>query len=206
MTIFVVGGSGLIGRKVVDRLRLKGHEVVAASPSTGVNALTGEGPAEALAGARTVVDVSNAPDFSDQAVLAFFQQSGRNLIGAAREAGIGHLVALSVVGTQRLAENGYFRGKQAQEELIRKSGLPYTIVQATQFFEFLPAIARGSASDGAIRLPDAPLQPIAADDVAQAVAESALAAPRGGTLEVAGPSGSAWRRSWAGTPRRGARC
>lgn len=187
MKIVVMGGSGLIGRKVVERLRVKGHEVVAASPSTGVNALTGEGLAEALAGAQTVVDVTNAPDFSDEAVLAFFRTSGRNLVGASRQAGIGHLVALSVVGTHRLAASGYFLGKQAQEELIRQSGLPYTIVQATQFFEFLPAIAQGGASDGAIRLPDAPLQPIAADDVAQALAEAALAKPHDGTREIAGP-------------------
>lgn len=187
MKIVVIGGTGLIGRRVVERLRAAGHGAVAASPSSGVNTVTGEGLTDALAGAQVLVDVSNAPDFSDEAVLAFFQESARNLVGAAQTAGIGHLVALSVVGTQRLAASAYFRGKAAQEELIRRSGLPYTIVQATQFFEFLPAIAQGGVTDGAIRLPDAPLQPIAADDVAQAIAETALAPPSNGTREIAGP-------------------
>lgn len=187
MKIVVIGGSGLIGSKVVSRLRAAAHEVVAASPSTGVNALTGEGLSEALAGAQVVVDLTNSPSFEPQAVLDFFRTSGRNLAAAERAAGVGHHVALSIVGTERTPDNGYFRAKVAQEETIKGTGVPYTIVRATQFMEFLGAIADASLSDGVVRLPTGQFQPIAAEDVAAFVAEAALAAPRNGTFDVAGP-------------------
>jgi uncharacterized protein YbjT (DUF2867 family) len=187
MKIVVIGGSGLIGRKLVEDLRGRGHEVRAASPSSGVNTLTGEGLAEALAGEQVVVDVANSPSFEDRAVLEFFETSGRNLLAAEAAAGVGHHLALSVVGTDRLLASGYFRAKMAQENLIKASGIPYTIVRATQFSEFVGAIVE-SASDGStIRLPGALLQPIASDDVAAALADFAVAEPLNGTVDLAGP-------------------
>ncbi|HKA31672.1 MAG TPA: SDR family oxidoreductase [Candidatus Binatia bacterium] len=187
MKIVVIGGSGLIGSKVVRNLTAKGHEVFAASPKTGVDTTTGQGLAEALAGAEVVVDVSNAPNWEDAAVLAFFENSARNLSRAEKEAGVRHHVALSVVGTERLQDSGYFRAKLAQERLIKNSGIPYTIVRATQFFEFLGAIAESGAEQKRVRLPNASFQPIAAEDVAKAVAETALGSPVNGTIEIAGP-------------------
>ncbi|MDR5808882.1 SDR family oxidoreductase [Caballeronia sp. LZ019] len=189
MKIVVIGGSGLIGAKVVEHLRARGHETIAASPASGVNTVTGEGLANALAGAHVVVDVANSPSFEDDAVLAFFQTSGRNLCAAEKAAGVGHHVALSVVGTDRLEESGYFRGKIAQEALIRVSGVPYTIVRSTQFFEFVGGIAQAGADGDTVRLPPADIQPIASDDIALAVADYALAAPINGVVEVAGPEG-----------------
>lgn len=182
----VIGGTGLIGSKVVAGLTAAGHEAVAGAPSTGVNAVTGEGLADALAGAEAVVDVANSPSFEDAAVLAFFTSATTNLLDAARTAGVARYVALSVVGTERLVESGYFRGKIAQEELIASGGVPYTIVRATQFFEFVPGIAAASEVDGQVRLPGAGIQPIASEDVAAAVVRAALAAPISGFTEVAG--------------------
>ena len=187
MKIVVIGGSGLIGSKLAAKLRHAGHEVVAASPSTGVDTLTGRGLKEALAGAQVVVDVANSPSFEDEAVLRFFETSGRNLLTAEAEAGVAHHIALSVVGTDRLLASGYFRAKQAQEDLIEASPVPYTIVQATQFFEFLGGIANAGAADGAIRLSHALVQPIAAEDVAAALAEIVAEPPSGGRVEIAGP-------------------
>lgn len=187
MKIVVIGGSGLIGSRAVDLLRASGHDVLAASPSTGVNTLTGEGLSEALAGAEVVVDVANSPSFEPQAVLAFFETTGRNLLAAERAAGIRHHVALSIVGTDRMPDNGYFQAKLAQETLIKVSAVPYTIVRATQFMEFLGAIAGSSVVDGAIRLPGGLFQPIAAADVSAIVAETATAAPQDGTFDIAGP-------------------
>jgi uncharacterized protein YbjT (DUF2867 family) len=186
MKIVVIGGSGLIGTKLVSRLRQNGHEVVAASPNSGVNTITGEGLSEALAGAQVVVDVANSPSFEDKAVLEFFETSGRNLLAAERAAGVGHHVALSVVGTDRLPENGYFRAKLAQENLIKASKTPYTILRSTQFFEFIGRIA-DSAAEREIRLSPALLQPIASDDVVAALADLAVGPPLNGTIEVAGP-------------------
>src|SRR5262245_34644149 len=165
MKIIVIGGSGLIGKKVVVNLRQHGHEVLPASPSSGVNTVTGEGLAPALAGAGVVVDVANAPSWEDSAVLAFFETSGRNLLGAEGAAGVGHHVALSVVGTDRLLASGYFRAKMAQEKLIKASPIPYTIVRATQFFEFVGAIAQSATDGQTVRLPPAMMQPIVSDDV-----------------------------------------
>jgi uncharacterized protein YbjT (DUF2867 family) len=187
MKIVVIGGSGLIGKKVVMNLRQRGHEVVAASPSSGVNTVTGEGLAQALAGARVVVDVANAPSWEDNAVLAFFETSGRNLLAAEAAAGVGHHVALSVVGTDRLLAAGYFRAKMAQEKLIKASPIPYTIVRATQFFEFVGGIAQSATKGQAVRLPPVLMQPVASDDVAAVVADLALAEPLNGTVELAGP-------------------
>ncbi|SOY63901.1 conserved hypothetical protein; UDP-glucose 4-epimerase domain [Cupriavidus taiwanensis] len=187
MKIVVIGGTGLIGSKVVARLAAQGHEVVAASPQTGVNALTGQGLGQALAGAQVVVDVANSPSFADDAVLHFFETSGRNLAAAEKAAGVGHHVALSVVGTDKLAQSGYFRGKIAQEALIRNAGIPYTIVRSTQFLEFLGGIAESGADGDAIRLSSASIQPIASDDVAEAVADHALADPVNGIVDIAGP-------------------
>ena len=187
MKIVVIGGSGLIGSKLVGRLRQNGHEVVAASPRSGVNALTGEGLAEALAGAQVVVDVANSPSFEDKAVLEFFETSSRNLFAAEAAAGVGHHVALSVVGTERLLESGYFRAKMAQENLIKSSGIPYTIVRATQFFEFVGWIAQSGTVGQAVRLPPALIQPISSDDVAAAMADVAVTAPVNGMVEVGGP-------------------
>ncbi|SDE89507.1 Uncharacterized conserved protein YbjT, contains NAD(P)-binding and DUF2867 domains [Variovorax sp. CF079] len=188
MKIAVIGGSGLIGTKLVKKLRERGHEAVSASPSQGVNALTGEGLAQALAGAQVVVDVANSPSFEDAAVLNFFETSGRNLLAAEQAAGVGHHVALSVVGTERLLESGYFRAKMAQENLIKASPVPYTIVRATQFFEFAGSIAHTSTEGEAVRLSPALVQPMAAEDVAEALSEVALEAPINGMLEIAGPA------------------
>lgn len=187
MKIVVIGGSGLIGKKTVAMLRERGHEVVAASPSSGVNAVTGEGLAAALAGAQVVVDVANAPSWEDHAVLEFFKTSGRNLLAAEVDAGVGQHVALSVVGTDRLLASGYFRGKMAQEELIQGSPIPYTIVRATQFFEFVSGIAQFSTQGQTVRLPPALMQPIAAEDVSACMADVALEQPANGIIEVAGP-------------------
>ena len=187
MKIVVIGGSGLIGKKVVTNLRQHGHEVVAASPSSGVNTVTGEGLAQALAGAQVVVDVANAPSWEDNAVLAFFETSGRNLLAAEAAAGVGHHVALSVVGTDRLLASGYFRAKMAQENLIKASPIPYTIVRATQFFEFAGGIAQSATEGQTVGLPPVLMQPIAADDVAAVMADVALAAPLNGTFDLAGP-------------------
>ena len=187
MKIVVIGGSGLIGTNLVNRLRHSGHEVVAASPRSGVNTLTGAGLAEALVGAKVVVDVANSPSFEDKAVLEFFETSGRNLLAAERAAGVSHHVALSVVGSERLPSSGYLRAKMAQEELIKASPVPYTIVRATQFFEFLGAIAQSATVGQAVRLSPALLQPIAADDVTAALADIAVAAPINGMIELAGP-------------------
>jgi uncharacterized protein YbjT (DUF2867 family) len=187
MKIVVIGGTGLIGSKVVSSLRHDGHEVMAAAPSTGVNTITGEGLAEALAGAGVVIDVANAPSFADAAAMAFFKTSGRNLLAAEAEAGVGHHVALSVVGADRLPDNGYLRAKLAQEELIKAAGIPYTIVRATQFFEFLDGIADSSTHDGKVRVSPAHVQPVASDDVAALVAKVAIMAPINGMIELAGP-------------------
>jgi len=187
MKIVVIGGTGLIGKKVVMNLRQHGQEVVAASPSSGVNTVTGEGLAQSLAGAQVVVDVANAPSWEDNAVLAFFETSGRNLFAAEAAAGVGHHVALSVVGTDRLLASGYFRAKMAQEKLIKASPIPYTIVRATQFFEFAGSIAQSATEGQTVRLPPVLMQPIAADDVAAVVADVALAEPLNGTFDLAGP-------------------
>src|ERR1700741_328384 len=187
MKIVVIGGSGLIGTKLVNNLRQHGQEVVAASPSSGVNTITGEGLAQALTGTQVVVDVSNAPSWDDKAVLEFFETSGLNLLAAEGAAGVGHHVALSVVGTDRLLASGYFREKMAQENLIRASKIPYTIVRATQFFEFVKGIADFSMEGNKVRLPSALIQPMAAEDVAAAVARVATGAPANGMVEVGGP-------------------
>src|SRR4051812_6670774 len=187
MKIVVVGGTGLIGSKTVAILRQGGHEVVAASPNTGVDTITGEGLEEAVAGAQVVVDLANSPSFEDRAVLEFFETSGRNLLAAEGAAAVRHHVALSIVGTDRTPDNGYFRAKVAQEKLIETSGVPYTIIRATQFLEFLGTIAASSADGNIVRLSPGLFQPIAADDVATTVAEVALAAPRNGIVEIAGP-------------------
>jgi uncharacterized protein YbjT (DUF2867 family) len=187
MKIVVIGGSGLIGSKVVNNLRQRGHEVVAASPSSGVNAVTGEGLKEALAGAQVVVDVANSPSFDDKVAMEFFESSGRNLLAAETAAGVRHHVALSVVGTERLLAMGYFRAKLAQENLIKASGRPFTIVRATQFFEFTGAIAQSATVGQTVRLPTAMMQPIAADDVAAGLADVAIAQPLNETIDLAGP-------------------
>lgn len=187
MKIVVIGGTGLIGSKLVSKLREHGHEAVAASPDSGVNTLTGEGLADVLQGADTVVDVSNSPSFEDAAVLDFFTTSTRNQLAAEKEAGVGHHVALSVVGTERLAESGYFRAKIAQEKLIKESGVPYSIVHATQFFEFVKSIAQAATEGNTVRLSPALIQPMAAEDVATAVARTAVGTPQNATVEVAGP-------------------
>ena len=187
MKIVVIGGSGLIGSKLVNKLREHGHEPVAASPNTGVNSITGEGLTEALNGASVVVDVSNSPSWEDAAVLNFFETSTRNLLKYEAAAGVGHHVALSVVGTQRLAESGYFRAKIAQEKLIKESSIPYTIVQATQFFEFLKGLADISMVGDKVHVPHALFQPMAADDVATAVGRIAVGPPVNGTVEIGGP-------------------
>jgi len=187
MKIVVIGGTGLIGSKAVELLKQRNHDAVAAAPSTGVNTITGEGLAEAMAGADVVVDVSNSPSFEEQAATDFFRTAGANLTAAEAAAGVRHHVALSVVGTERLQASGYFRAKLAQEQLIKASPISYTLVHATQFFEFLRAIAQFSIVDGAIRLPPVQFQPMAAQDVAEAIVDAALAAPLNGTIEVAGP-------------------
>jgi uncharacterized protein YbjT (DUF2867 family) len=187
MKIVVIGGTGLIGSKTVPILRQGGHEVLAASPSTGVNSITGEGLTEAMAGTQVVIDLANAPSWEDKAVLAFFETSGRNLLAAEAAAGVRHHVAVSIVGTDRMPDNGYFRAKVAQEQLIEASGIPYTIIRSTQFLEFIKGIADLSADGNTVRLSPGLFQPIAADDVAAIVAEVALAAPRHGIVEIAGP-------------------
>ena len=187
MKIVVIGGTGLIGSKLVAKLRERGHEAVAAAPDTGVNTLTGEGLAAALEGASVVTDVSNAPSFEDAAVLDFFQTSTRNILAAESAAGVGHHVALSVVGTERLAESGYFRAKIAQEKLIADSPIPYSIVHATQFFEFVTQLADISTRGNTVRLAHVLIQPMAAQDVASAVADVTLGPPLDGIIEVAGP-------------------
>jgi uncharacterized protein YbjT (DUF2867 family) len=186
MKIVVIGGTGLIGSKTVAILRQDGHDVVAASPQSGVDTITGQGLKEALAGAQVVTDLANSPSFEDKAVLEFFETSEHNLLPAEAAAGVGHHVALSIVAIDR-TDNGYFRAKVAQEKLIEASGVPYTIIRATQFLEFLRSIADSSAVGNTVRLPPVMFQPIAADDVAAIVAETALAAPRNGVLEIAGP-------------------
>src|SRR5690348_13630854 len=187
MKIVVIGGSGLIGSKLVPKLREHGHEAVAASPNSGVNTLTGEGLAEVLKGASVVVDVSNSPSWEDAAVLKFFETSTRNLLAYEASAGVGHHVALSVVGTDRLSESGYFRAKIAQEKLIKDSSIPYSIVHATQFFEFLKGLADISMVANQVHLPPVLFQPMAADDVASGVARVAVGAPLKGMVEIAGP-------------------
>jgi uncharacterized protein YbjT (DUF2867 family) len=187
MKIVVIGGSGLIGSKLVTKLREQGHEAIAASPNSGVNTLTGEGLAEALKGASVVVDVSNSPSWEDAAVMKFFETSTRNLLDYEKAAGVGHHVALSVVGTDRLLESGYFRAKMAQENLIKSSSIPYSIVRATQFFEFIKGIADISTDGNKVRVPSALMQPMAADDVAAAVGRVAVGSPVKGTVEIGGP-------------------
>jgi uncharacterized protein YbjT (DUF2867 family) len=187
MKIVVIGGSGLIGTNLVNRLRQEGHEVIAASPNTGVNTLTGEGLAEALTGAQVVVDVANSPSFEDKAVMEFFQTSGRNLLAAEAAAGVRHHLALSIVGTERLPESGYLRAKVAQENLIKASKIPYTILHSTQFFEFANSIIKEGTDGDAIRLSPALFQPIASDDVAAALAALAVGPPLNGMVEIAGP-------------------
>ncbi|WP_067721376.1 SDR family oxidoreductase [Nocardia yamanashiensis] len=187
MKIVVIGGTGLIGSQVVTRLNEHGHQAVAAAPNTGVNTLTGEGVKEVLQDANVVVDVSNSPSFADDDVMNFFRTSTTNLLQAAEAAGVGHYVALSVVGTDRLPESGYLRAKVAQEELIKGSGLPYSLVHSTQFFEFAGGIADSATVDGKIRLPGAGVQPIAAEEVAPVVGATAAGAPLNGTLEIGGP-------------------
>jgi uncharacterized protein YbjT (DUF2867 family) len=187
MKIVVIGGTGLIGSKVVSKLHEGGYDAVAASPNSGVNTVTGEGLSEVLEGAQVVVDVSNAPDWDDDAVMHFFQASSRNLLAAEAAAGVGHHVALSVVGTERLTESGYFRAKLAQEELIRSSSIPYSIVHATQFFEFLKSISASATDGNEVRLPPALIQPMAADDVASELGLVAVGPPLNRTVEIAGP-------------------
>jgi uncharacterized protein YbjT (DUF2867 family) len=187
MKIVVIGGTGLIGSKLVNNLRQLGHEVLAASPASGVNTVTGEGLSSALAGANIAVDVANSPSFEDKAVLEFFETAGKNLLAAEKVAGVQHHIALSVVGTDLLAESGYFRGKIAQEKLIRESGLPYTIVHSTQFFEFLGSIAQSGTQGQTVHLSTAFVQPISSDDVAAALTETVAAAPHNDVVEIAGP-------------------
>jgi uncharacterized protein YbjT (DUF2867 family) len=187
MKIVVIGGTGLIGSKVVAKLKQKGHEAIAAAPNTGVNTITGEGLAEALAGAQVVVDVANSPSFEDKAVMDFFQTAGKNLVAAEAAANVKHHVALSIVGTDRVPDSGYLRAKLAQEKLVKNSPVPYTIVRATQFFEFLRGIAQSAAKGDTVRLSHALFQPMAAEDVATAVTEATLAEPVNGTIEIAGP-------------------
>src|SRR3984893_3148225 len=186
MKIVVIGGTGLIGAKVVEKLKQKGHEAIAAAPNTGVNTLTGEGLKEAMAGAQVVIDLANSPSFEDKAVLEFCETAGRNLLAAETAAGVQHHVALSIVGTDR-SDNGYFRAKVAQEKLIETYGIPYTIIRATQFMEFLGGIADSGTDGNIVRLPPCLFQPIAADDIAPIVAEVALAPPRNRIIEIAGP-------------------
>ena len=187
MKIVVIGGTGLIGSRLVKKLREHGQEVVAASPSSGVNTLTGEGLADALKGASVAVDVTNSPSWEDAAVLKFFETSTRNLLAYEAAAGVGHHVALSVVGTERLLDSGFFRAKLAQENLIKASSIPYTIVRATQFFEFVKSIGDLSTDGNKVRMPSALIQPMAADDVASAVARIATSSPVKGTVEIGGP-------------------
>ena len=188
MKVVVIGGTGLIGSKVVAKLTDHGHEVIAAAPNTGVNTLTGEGLAEALANAQVVIDVSNSPSFDDEPAMDFFTTATRNVLRAAETAGVSHLVALSVVGTDRLQDSGYFRAKAAQEQLITEGAIPFSIVRATQFFEFVRGIADLATDGDTVRVSSAQIQPMAADDVATAVARTAVGEPVGGILEVGGPA------------------
>jgi uncharacterized protein YbjT (DUF2867 family) len=199
MKIAVIGGTGLIGSKLVKKLREHGHEAVAASPNSGVNSVTGEGLADALKGASVVVDVTNSPSWEDAAVLKFFETSTRNLLANEAAAGVGHHVALSVVGTERLLESGFFRAKLAQENLIKASSIPYSIVRATQFFEFVKQIADFSTVGNQVRLPPALFQPMAADDVASAMARIATNSPVNGTVEIGGRNSFVWMNSPDGT-------
>lgn len=187
MKILIIGGSGLIGTKVAANLRQLGYDVVSASPRTGVNTVTGEGLAEAVKGAQVVIDLSNSPSFEDRAVLEFFDKSGRNLLAAEEAAGVKHHIALSIVGTDRMQDSGYFRAKMAQENLIKAAKVPYTIVRSTQFFEFLDGIAQYGTVGDEIRLTPAHVQPISSDDIATIVTDTALAQPLNGTFDAAGP-------------------
>jgi uncharacterized protein YbjT (DUF2867 family) len=187
MKIIVIGGSGLIGKKLVSRLRERGHEAVAASPSSGVNAITGEGLAAVLVGAKVVVDVTNSLSFEDGPVLEFFEKSSRNLLAAEAIAGVGHHVALSIVGADRIPDSGYMRAKVAQEKLIESAGIPHTILRATQFFEFVGAIAQAATDEQTVRVPPAFIQPVLSDDVAAALVDITLGEPVNGTVDLAGP-------------------
>ena len=187
MKIVIIGGTGLIGSKLTNKLRQLDHEVIAAAPNTGVNTITGEGLAEALKGAEVVVDVANSPNFEDKAVLEFFETSGHNLLAAEAAAGVKHHVALSIVGAEKLPDSGYLRAKVAQEALIKKSGIPYTILRSTQFFEFAAAIAQGATIDRTVHLPTGMVQPIASDDVIPVLTKVAISSPVNGTVEVGGP-------------------
>lgn len=187
MKVVIIGGTGLVGSKVAHKLKAKGHEAIAAAPSTGVDTISGKGLAEALEGAQVVVDVSNSPSFEDRPAMDFFETSGRNIAAAEQMADIRHHVALSVVGTDRLQESGYFRAKLAQEQMIKTSGIPYTLIRATQFFEFMRSIAQTATSGVVVRLPPVEFQPMAAEDVASAIADAALAEPLNRMIEIAGP-------------------
>jgi uncharacterized protein YbjT (DUF2867 family) len=190
MKVVIIGGTGLIGRKLAAKLELRGHQVVAAAPSTGVNSLTGEGLKEALSGANVVVDVTNSPSFEDNAVMDFFRTSTEHLLSAAKAAGVSHYVALSVVGCDRIRDSGYLRAKRAQEGMIEAGGVPYTVLRATQFFEFLKAIADGATKGNEVHMSPSKFQPVAADDVAATLAEIATAQPKNGAVELAGPEAS----------------
>jgi uncharacterized protein YbjT (DUF2867 family) len=190
MKVVIIGGTGLIGRKLAAKLETRGHEVVAAAPSTGVNSLTGEGLKEALAGANVVVDVTNSPSFEDNAVMYFFRKSTGNLLSAAAAADVSHYIALSVVGCDRIRDSGYLRAKRAQEGMIEAGGVPYTVLRATQFFEFLNAIADGATQGNEVHMSPSKFQPVAADDVAATLAEIATAPPQNGVVELAGPEAS----------------
>jgi uncharacterized protein YbjT (DUF2867 family) len=190
MKVVIIGGTGLIGRKLATKLRSDGHDVVAASPSTGVNSLTGDGLKEALSGADVIVDVTNSPSFDDGAVLDFFRRSTTHLLGAAASAGVSHYVALSVVGCDRIHDSGYLRAKDVQEEMIEAGGVPYTVLRATQFFEFLGAIADGGTQGNVVHMSWPSFQPVAADDVAATLAEIATAKPKNGVVDLAGPEAS----------------
>jgi len=187
MKIVIIGGTGLIGSKTGERLRNKGHEVIAASPNTGVDTRTGKGLPQALSGAQVVVDLANSPSFEDEPVMRFFETSGRNLLAAEATAGTKHHVCLSIVGSERLPDSGYLRAKLVQEKLIKSSGIPYTIVRSTQFFEFMARVGQSAAVGGSARVSTGLVQPIAGDDVADVMADVALAPPQNGTLEIAGP-------------------
>lgn len=187
MKILIIGGTGLTGKKVANNLRQLGYDVLAASPSTGVNAMTGEGLSAAVKGAQVVIDLSNPPSFADQVVMDFFETSGRNLMAAEEAAGVKHHIVLSIVGTDRMQDSGYFRGKLVQENLVKASRVPYTIVRSTQFYEFLEGIVQYSVVDGEVRLTPAHVQPIAVDDIAAIVTDTALAQPLNGTFDAAGP-------------------
>jgi uncharacterized protein YbjT (DUF2867 family) len=187
MKIVVIGGTGLIGSKVVNKIRQAGHEVIAASPNTGINTITGEGLTEALSDTGVVVDLANSPSFEDKAVMEFFQTAGRNLLAAEINAGVKHHVAVSIVGVDLMQDSGYMRAKKVQEDLIRQSGVPYTIIRSTQFLEFLAGIANQATEGDVVHISDVQFQPIAAEDVATFVAQAALAAPINGVIEIAGP-------------------